>query len=56
MKPQTLIQILFFSAFIGCTGIDIIEDYVPPVVRITTPVTSLTVGTNFQFEALLMLL
>ena len=52
MKPQTLIQILFFSAFIGCTGIDLIEDYVPPVVRITTPVTSLTVGTNFQFEAL----
>jgi hypothetical protein len=29
----------------------LIDDYVPPVVRITTPVTSLTVGTNFQFEA-----
>ena len=51
MKPRTLIQILFFSIFIGCTGIDLIDDYVPPVVRITTPVTSLTVGTNFQFEA-----
>ena len=51
MKPRTLIQILFFSIFIECTGIDLIDDYVPPVVRITTPVTSLTVGTNFQFEA-----
>lgn len=51
MKPRTLIQILFFSLLIGCTGIDLIDDYVPPVVRITTPVTSLTVGTNFQFEA-----
>ena len=51
MKPRALIQILFFSLLIGCTGIDLIDDYVSPVVRITTPVTSLTVGTNFQFEA-----
>ena len=52
MKPRTLIQILFFTRlFIGCTGIDLIDDYVTPVVRITTPVTSLTVGTSFQFEA-----
>ncbi|MDC1012607.1 hypothetical protein OAQ04_05160 [Flavobacteriaceae bacterium] len=53
MKPRTLVQILFFSILIGCTGIDLIDDYAPPVVRITTPVTSLTVGTNFQFEAVL---
>ena len=51
MKPQNLIQIFFLSTPIGCTGIDLVDDYVPPVVRITTPVTSLTVGTNFQFEA-----
>jgi hypothetical protein len=55
MKPRTLIQILFFSIFIGCTGIDLIDDYVPPVVRITTPVTSLTLGLTFSLKRVILI-
>ena len=35
----------------SCGGIDLIDDYVPPVLRITTPLTQLTLGNTFQFEA-----
>jgi len=51
MRPFSLLKLVFFYFIIGCSGVDYIDDYVPPTVRIINPVQSLTVGSEFQFEA-----
>ena len=35
----------------GCIGDDIVDDYVPPQIRITNPVAEIEEGTAYQFEA-----
>ncbi len=43
------LALLFF--FTGCIGDDIVDDYVPPAVKITNPVDTLAEGSTWQFEA-----
>ena len=51
MKPQYFHVFCLILFIPSCSGVDYIDDYVSPKVRITTPVTLLTVGNSFQFEA-----
>lgn len=51
MKIHALLFFLIGCTLLSCSGIDLIDDFVPPAIRITTPVTTLTIGSNFQFEA-----
>jgi len=51
MKPQYSLVFCLILLIPSCSGVDYIDDYVSPSVRITTPVTLLTVGNSFQFEA-----
>ena len=48
MKP--LISILFLM-FFSCSGIDLIEDYVPPTLRITTVIEKALIGASFELNA-----
>ncbi len=43
------LSLLFF--FTGCIGDDIVDDYVPPAVKITNPVDTLAEGSTWQFVA-----
>jgi hypothetical protein len=45
MKP--LISLVFLL-FLSCSGIDLIEDYVPPTLRITTTIEKAPVGASFE--------
>lgn len=51
MKPQFFLVFSLTLFLFGCSGVDYIDDYVSPTVRITNPVSLLTVGNSFQFEA-----
>ncbi len=51
MGPFLQFNLVFFYFVLGCSGVDYIDDYVPPTVRILNPVQSLTIGSEFQFEA-----
>ncbi len=51
MKPPFFFVLCLVLLIPSCSGVDYIDDYVSPTVRITTPVKSLTIGTSFQFEA-----
>jgi hypothetical protein len=48
MKP--LISFVFLL-FLSCSGIDLIEDYVPPTLRITTTIEKAPVGASFKLNA-----
>lgn len=47
-KPTLVLFLLLFSY---CTGIDLIDDYVPAVIRITSPIKTLPLGRSITFEA-----
>ena len=47
-KPTLVLFLLLFSF---CTGIDLIDDYVPAVIRITSPTKTLPLGRSITFEA-----
>lgn len=51
MRPFLQFNLVFFYFVLGCSGVDYIDDYIPPTVRILNPVQSLTIGSEFQFEA-----
>ncbi len=48
LKPFLL---FFVCLFISCTDVDLIDDYLPPVLRITTPFSEITLGDSYSFEA-----
>jgi hypothetical protein len=52
MRPL-FIPLLFalLLVFYFCSGIDLIDDYIPPDVRITTPLSSMTIGTSVHLKA-----
>jgi hypothetical protein len=48
MKPLIYILcLLFFS----CSGVDLIDDYVPPTLRISNAVDELPIGSSFELRA-----
>ena len=47
-KPASVLFILLLSF---CTGVDLIDDYVPPVIRITSSIKTIPVGKAITFEA-----
>ncbi len=49
IKPTAVLSLLLLLSF--CTGVDLIDDYVPPVIRITSSTTSIPVGKAITFEA-----
>lgn len=51
MKAFTFSILLMYFFFTGCIGDDIVDDYVPPAVRITNPVDTLAEGDSWQFVA-----
>jgi hypothetical protein len=51
MRSNLPLSVLLFLLFVACSGVDLIDDYVAPVLRITTPVQSITLGTQFEFQA-----
>ena len=44
MKSFRFLNFLFIISFLSCGGVDLIDDYVPPSLRITTPFTELTLA------------
>ena len=51
MKSFRFLNFLFIISFLSCGGVDLIDDYVPPSLRITTPFTELTLGNSYTFTA-----
>ena len=51
MQYHKPLSLFFICLFISCTGVDLIDDYVPPVLRITTPFSEITLGDSYSFEA-----
>ena len=51
MLPLKPTYYVFFLLLFCCTGVDLIDDYIPPIVRITTTSTSIPIGKTFTFEA-----
>jgi len=51
MQYHKPLSLFFICLFISCTGVDLINDYVPPVLRITTPFSEITLGDSYSFEA-----
>lgn len=48
MKPLIYILcLLFFS----CSGVDLIDDYVPPTLRISNAIDELPIGSSFELKA-----
>jgi hypothetical protein len=48
MKPLIYILcLLFFS----CRGVDLIDDYVPPTLRISNAIDELPIGSSFELKA-----
>lgn len=48
LKPTAAVLVFLFSF---CTGVDLIDDYVTPVIRITSSIRSVPVGKLITFEA-----
>lgn len=48
MKPLIF---LLCSLFFSCSGIDLIDDYVPPTLRITSTLEEVPVGSSFEISA-----
>ena len=51
MPCSKSLLLIFICLSISCNDVDLIDDYVPPVLRITTPFTEITLGNSYDFEA-----
>jgi hypothetical protein len=51
MPCSNSLLLIFICLSISCNDVDLIDDYVPPVLRITTPFTEITLGNSYDFEA-----
>jgi len=52
MRPKFILLLgALIPVFFSCNGVDFIDDYVPPSIRITTQITTLTLGSSVALEA-----
>ena len=51
MPCSNSLLLLLICLFVSCNDVNLIDDYVPPVLRIKTPFIEITLGNSYDFEA-----